>query len=56
MIKLINKVTGSYMWVADDKAVEYLAAGHVPAVKVETPKKKTTKSGKPVPKKTVKVK
>lgn len=53
MIKLINKVTGSDMWVADDKAAEYLAAGHVPAVKVETPKK-TTKNGKPVPKKTVK--
>ena len=50
MIKLINKLTGTEMWVADDRAAEYLAAGHKPAVevppapKLEKPvtKKKTT--------------
>lgn len=34
MIKLINKLTGTEMWVANDRAVEYLAAGHKPAVEV----------------------
>ena len=33
MVKLINKVTGTEMWVADDRADEYLKAGHKPAVK-----------------------
>lgn len=50
MIKLINKLTGTEMWVANDRAAEYLAAGHKPAVevppalKLEKPvtKKKTT--------------
>lgn len=28
MVKLINKVTGTEMWVADDRADEYLKAGH----------------------------
>ncbi len=50
MIKLINKITGTEMWVADERAAEYLAAGHKPAVEVPPapplPKKKT------VPKKT----
>lgn len=34
MILLINKITGTEMWVADDRAAEYLAAGHKPAVEV----------------------
>lgn len=50
MILLINKFTGTEMWVADERAAEYLAAGHKPAVEVPPapplPKKKT------VPKKT----
>ena len=28
MIKLINKLTGSVMWVAEERKDEYLAAGH----------------------------
>ena len=31
MIKFINKVTGTAMWVAEDRADEYKAAGHKPA-------------------------
>lgn len=32
MVKFINKHTGSVMWVADDRAEEYKAAGHKLAV------------------------
>ena len=28
MIKLINNLTGTEMWVAEDRLNEYLAAGH----------------------------
>lgn len=28
MVKLINKVTGGEMWVAEERLDEYLAAGH----------------------------
>lgn len=43
MIKLINRVTGTEMWVADDRLDEYLAKGHKLADKpVTTTKKKTT--------------
>ncbi len=28
MIKLINKITGTDMWVADSRVAEYLARGH----------------------------
>ena len=48
MIKFINRVTGTEMWVADDRVEEYLAAGHELAVKpAEKPAKpkKTTKKG-----------
>lgn len=31
MIKLINKTTGTPMWVADERVNEYLEAGHLPA-------------------------
>lgn len=34
MVKLINKFTGTEMYVSNDRAVEYLAAGHKPAVEV----------------------
>jgi len=49
MIEFINKVTGTRMWVAENRAEEYKAAGHTPAVvpvakKTTVPKKrKTTK-------------
>lgn len=38
MVKLINKTTGTPMWVADERADEYKAAGHILAAKpVEKP-------------------
>ena len=40
MVKFINKLTGSEMWVADDRVEEYKAAGHkLAAVNAEKPKK-----------------
>ncbi len=32
MQKFVNRLTGSIMWVADDRAEEYKAAGHAPVV------------------------
>lgn len=54
MVKLINKVTGTEMWVAEERAPEYIAAGHKPvevpaappAKKTTPPKKKTTSTKK----------
>ena len=44
MIKLISKITGCEMWVAEDRAPEYILAGNKPAVEVPPapplPKKK----------------
>lgn len=31
MIEFINRVTGTRMWVAENRVEEYKAAGHVPA-------------------------
>lgn len=56
MIEFTNVVTGTQMWVADNRVEEYKAAGHIPnipAVKapvreekpIEKPKR-TTKKGK----------
>lgn len=28
MIRLINKITGTEMWIADNRTAEYLAQGH----------------------------
>lgn len=40
MIKFINKFTGGEMWVAEERAEEYKAAGHKPAAEsAEKPKK-----------------
>lgn len=48
MIKLINKFTGTEMYVAENRVQEYLAAGHKPAVVVPEapplPKKPATKT------------
>ena len=33
MVKFINRITGTVMWVAEDRAEEYKAAGHKPAAK-----------------------
>ena len=31
MVRFINAITGSEMWVAEDRVEEYKAAGHKPA-------------------------
>lgn len=52
MVKFINNVTGSEMWVADDRVEEYKAAGHKLAATPKTekpaekPKKKVTSKKK----------
>lgn len=38
MVKFINKVTGTEMWVTEDRAEEYKAAGHKPAATPPVPK------------------
>lgn len=49
MVKFINKLTGSEMWIADDRVEEYKAAGHklaadsVKTVETTKPKRTTTK-------------
>lgn len=52
MIRMVNKLTGGPMWVAEDRIDEYLAAGHTfavpplkdpPATPVKRPPKKTAK-------------
>jgi hypothetical protein len=49
MVKFINSITHTEMWVADNRVDEYIAAGHTPAVdgateeKPAEPKKRTTK-------------
>lgn len=40
MIKFINSLTGTEMLVADDRKEEYLAAGHILAVKAPVKAKK----------------
>ena len=51
MIKLINKVTGTEMFVAEYRVEEYLAAGHKLAAKAAP-----VPTEEPKPKKTVKKK
>lgn len=46
MVKFINAVTGTEMWVAEDRVEEYKAAGHKPAAVSHT-----QKAQKPAPKK-----
>ena len=45
MVKFINRLTGTTMWVHEDRAEEYMAAGHTPAVipADEKPKKPARK-------------
>lgn len=57
MQKFINKLTGTDMWVADDRVEEYKAAGHVPAVAfMNAPEDagKPTETKKPVVRKATK--
>ena len=37
MIKLINNLTGTEMWVADERKDEYIRAGHKLALTCEKP-------------------
>lgn len=50
MVKFINRLTGTEMWVAEDRVEEYKAAGHKLAVSfpmhVEAPKKPVKKTKK----------
>ena len=43
MVKFINKLTGSEMWVHESRVEEYKAAGHKPAAESEKPKKSKKK-------------
>lgn len=43
MVKLVNRTTGTIMWVHESRLEEYLAAGHRLAAPPEKPKRKTTK-------------
>lgn len=45
MIKFINKITGTEMWVDESRVEEYKAAGHKPAAE-PTEKPKKAKKGK----------
>ena len=53
MVKFINRLTGNEMWVAEDRAEEYKAAGHKLAASdisdikpAELPKKQTKSTKK----------
>lgn len=48
MVEFVNKLTGTTMWVAEDRAEEYRAAGHELAApaKPEKPAKKPAKKKK----------
>ena len=49
MVKMINALFGSEMWVSEDRVDEYLAAGHKLAVRkpvVEAKKKQPKKAKK----------
>ena len=41
MLKFINRLTGSVMWVAEERKEEYMAAGHRPAAVNSEPEKAT---------------
>ncbi len=57
MVRFINRLTGSMMWVHESRVEEYKAAGHMPAADLEEeldlreeeipekPKKRTSKKG-----------
>ena len=46
MVKFINRLTGSEMWVAEDRAEEYKAAGHKLAASDVKPAAKPMKQTK----------
>lgn len=51
MIKLINKLTGSEMWVADSRLEEYLKQGHALASASGAEPEKATSQEQPQAKK-----
>lgn len=55
MIEMINRATGTTMWVADNRVAEYLQAGHSLAMELVKPEQ-PIKDGKPQPKRTVRKK
>lgn len=55
MIEMVNRATGTTMWVADDRVQDYLRAGHSLAMEIIEPEPKV-KDGKLQPKRTVKKK
>lgn len=55
MIEMVNRATGTTMWVADARVSEYLQAGHSLAMEVEKPAE-PVKDGKLQPKRTVRKK
>lgn len=50
MVKMINKVTGGYMWIHESREEEYKAAGHELAALPDSAPKKTPKKKKVVKK------
>lgn len=51
MVKFINKLTGSEMWVAEDRVEEYKAAGHKLAADPVPTKEEPKEEAKAEPKK-----
>lgn len=45
-VKFINRLTGTEMWVAENRVEEYKAAGHTPAADIPTAEKPTEKPKK----------
>ena len=56
MVKFINRLTGSEMWVAEDRVEEYKAAGHRPAASDPVPVPAASDKPKSAPKKAAKKK
>lgn len=46
MVKFINRMTGTEMWVTDERVEEYKAAGHKLAASNSTSEKKAEKKAK----------
>lgn len=46
MVKFINRLTGTVMWVAEDRVDEYKVAGHKLAAETSTPTKEVPKKRK----------
>ena len=51
MIKFVNRITNTEMWVADERKDEYLAAGHVLAAEISAKPTETVEAKEEQPKK-----